>query len=104
LLVAIVLMPKRSILSRRFVPPSSRAVWMSPRATRMSTVSIWTAGAGPAGGIGGYADRAEGDGKDDDTRGSHTLHFPRLRFGPHRADGWISPAKRQSMVNEAYLI
>jgi hypothetical protein len=62
------------------------------------------AGGRSTGEIGGYATGAEGDGKDDDTRGSHTLHFPRLRFGPHSADDWISPAKRQSMVNEAYLI
>src|SRR5262249_53876615 len=34
------------------------------------------AGGRSTGEIGGYATGAEGDGKDDGTRGSHTLHFP----------------------------
>src|SRR6185295_16035502 len=42
--------------------------------------------------------------ENDYTRGFHTLYFPRSRCGRTGPTRWISPAKRQSMVNGAYPI
>src|SRR5262245_6005116 len=51
----------------------------------------------------GNSASSNGNAEDNETRGFHTLHFPRSRSGRFGPSLVISPAKRQSMVNEAYL-